>query len=121
MSKPARRKKKSSAGSDNAPLSGAEAQEEDSRPPVRYKVKLTRNADKALDAMSSQNKQRVLDRMDRLKVDPRNSPNVEPLSGEEDMWRIRCGDYRVVYQIHENLLVVHVITIDHRKQVYRKR
>ena len=59
--------------------------------------------------------------MERLKVDPRKSANCEQLVGEEDSWRIRSGDYRVVYEIFENRLIVYVIQIAHRREVYRKR
>ena len=42
------------------------------------------------------------------------------LAGEENAWRIRVGDYRIVYEIHADRLLVLVIRIGHRKDVYRK-
>lgn len=41
--------------------------------------------------------------------------------GEENGWRIRIGDYRVLYEIQDKVLIIHVVDIDHRKDVYKKR
>ena len=41
------------------------------------------------------------------------------LAGLPDTWRIRAGDYRVVYQVHRGILLVLVLTVGHRKDVYR--
>lgn len=41
------------------------------------------------------------------------------LTGSADLFRIRVGDYRIVYQIQDNLLVVLVIEIGHRREIYR--
>ena len=41
------------------------------------------------------------------------------MSGEDQLWRIRVGDYRVVYRVHEDVLVVLVVAIGHRREVYR--
>jgi mRNA interferase RelE/StbE len=43
------------------------------------------------------------------------------LAGDENAWRIRIGDYRVLYEIHDKRLLLLVIRIGHRKDVYRKR
>ena len=45
--------------------------------------------------------------------------NVERLTGQ-DRYRVRVGDYRVVYEIHDNVLVVLVVAIGDRKEVYRR-
>ena len=44
---------------------------------------------------------------------------VKKLTGAEDLYRIRVGNYRVVYQIQDNCLIVLVVRIGHRKDVYR--
>lgn len=41
------------------------------------------------------------------------------LSGSTNQWRIRIGDYRVVYEIHDDRLIVLVIRVGHRKEIYR--
>ncbi len=56
--------------------------------------------------------------MDGLAVNPRPK-GVKKLSGLDDLYRIRVGDYRIVYQIHDDRLIVLVVRIGHRKDVYR--
>jgi len=56
--------------------------------------------------------------MDGLSEDPR-PPGVEKLAGEEGFFRVRVGDYRIVYQINDASRVVLVVKIVHRRDVYR--
>jgi len=56
--------------------------------------------------------------MDGLAKEPRPK-GVNRLTGAADLYRIRVGDYRVVYQIQDNRLIVLVVRIGHRKDVYR--
>jgi mRNA interferase RelE/StbE len=60
---------------------------------------------------------RILEKINLLAEDPR-PPGSSKLSGK-DYYRIRQGDYRIVYEIVENRLVVVVIKIGHRREVYR--
>jgi mRNA interferase RelE/StbE len=63
--------------------------------------------------------QRRLDpALQALKQDPR-PPGCKKLSGEESLWRIRVGDYRIVYQIRDNELLVLVLKMGHRREIYR--
>ena len=57
-------------------------------------------------------------RIDSLAENPRPQ-GVKKLSGEDDMHRIRVGDYRIIYQIREKSLVVLIVRIGHRSDVYR--
>jgi mRNA interferase RelE/StbE len=43
------------------------------------------------------------------------------MAGEDDLWRIRVGSYRVVYTVRDDVLVVLVVKIGHRREVYRSR
>ncbi|BAY74189.1 hypothetical protein NIES25_05990 [Nostoc linckia NIES-25] len=69
---------------------------------------------------SSASLQKKLDRcFERLKIDPRNYPNIKPLKGElSGFYRYRVGDYRVIYQIDDILNQVSIILIQHRSTVY---
>ena len=59
---------------------------------------------------------RIEDKLLELESDPR-PPGCKKLRGR-DAWRIRIGDYRAIYEIHDGRLVVTVITIGHRREVY---
>jgi mRNA interferase RelE/StbE len=56
----------------------------------------------------------------RALVDDPRAAGVVKLPGDENAWRIRVGDYRVLYEIHDQRLLVLVIRVGHRKDVYRK-
>ncbi len=64
--------------------------------------------------------QKKLDRcFDRLKIDPYNYPNIKPLKGVfSGSYRYRVGDYRVIYEIDDNLKQVTIILIAHRNKIY---
>jgi mRNA interferase RelE/StbE len=61
--------------------------------------------------------ERIAAAIDALALQPR-PPGCVKLAGNDDLWRIRVGDYRVVYQIHDDLLIVLVVRIGHRREVY---
>ena len=73
----------------------------------------------AKDLRSIPNKQvaRILKRIEALKVEARPS-GVEKLSGQE-LFRIRQGAYRILYEIRDDELIVIVVKIGHRRDVYR--
>jgi len=59
----------------------------------------------------------MLARLRALESNPR-PPDVKKLKGRA-AWRVRVGDYRIIYEIHDRELVVIVVTIGHRREVYR--
>ena len=60
---------------------------------------------------------RILAATEALAVNPR-PPGVKKLAGRKDTWRIRVGDHRIVYEIHEGRLRVLVVAVGHRREVY---
>jgi len=84
---------------------------------MRYRVILPKSVQKELDRLPDEIASRILARMAGLETNPR-PPDVKKLKGR-DAWRIRVGDYRVIYEIHVRILQVIVITVGHRREVYR--
>jgi mRNA interferase RelE/StbE len=84
-----------------------------------YDVALTSTAEKELKNLSSQLIARLVPRLENLVSNPR-PPGCKKLSGGDDEWRIRVGDYRVVYTIDDAELRVEVTRIRHRSEVYRR-
>lgn len=82
-----------------------------------YAVQLLPSAAKALSRLDRSVLVRVARRIDRLAADPR--ADAVKLRGAEDVWRARVGDYRVLYRIKDDRLVVLIIRIGHRREVYR--
>ena len=84
---------------------------------AEYKIFFKRSAIKDLDAIPKKDLQRFIKRIDLLKADPR-PPGCEKLSGQEQ-YRVRQGDYRIIYSIQDDVLTVWVVKIGHRRNVYR--
>ncbi len=84
----------------------------------RYKLLIKASAAKELRAVKNKrDRQRIVRRIQGLENDPR-PPGSQKLSGRE-RYRIRQGQYRIVYGIEKDELVVYVVKIGHRKDVYR--
>lgn len=88
----------------------------------RFEVHIVAGARKTLLRIPEPHRERIRLAIRRLGLDPRPA-GVEPMAGHQDTrrWRIRVGTYRVIYEIHDDRLLVLVIRIGHRGQVYRVR
>jgi len=82
-----------------------------------YSIELLPSAAKALAKLDRPIQLRIARRLDRLAVEPR--ADAAKLRGASDIWRVRIGDYRVIYQIEDGRLRVLVIRIGHRRDIYR--
>ncbi|MCI0640699.1 MAG: type II toxin-antitoxin system RelE/ParE family toxin [Gemmataceae bacterium] len=61
---------------------------------------------------------RIANALEQISDDSRSS-NAVKLMGEVDLWRLRVGDYRIIYEIQDKEVIVLVLRIGHRKGVYR--
>jgi len=84
-----------------------------------YRVVLTSTAEKELKGLSAQLNARIVPRLENLADNPR-PPGCKKLQGGDKEWRIRVGDYRVVYTIDDAKLLVEVTRIRHRSDVYER-
>lgn len=82
-----------------------------------YRVIITPRAEKQLSKLIVVNQRRIVARLESLGNNPRPSGAIK-LSGT-DGWRLRVGDYRVLYEIRDTELIVLVVKIGDRKDVYR--
>ncbi len=83
-----------------------------------YKITLARSARKELENLPVSLAERILEKIEALSVTPRPSGSIK-LHGEKNLWRIRIGDYRVVYAIFDSAQLIDVSIIRHRREVYR--
>lgn len=79
---------------------------------AEYKIYFKRSAVKDLDTISKKDLQRTINRIDLLKKDPR-PPGCEKLSGQE-RYRVRQGNYRIVYSIQDNQFIIQVVKVRQR-------
>jgi len=85
---------------------------------MSYTVRLDARTSKTLDRLPGDMHGRILRKLDALEENPRPM-GVEKLAGPEDLYRVRVGDWRIVYAISDRELVIIVIRIGHRREVYR--
>ncbi len=83
-----------------------------------YRVLLERAAEKDLARLSSEIHRRVIGAIQALATNPRPSGCRKLVVSQHD-WRIRVGDYRVVYEIADEIRIVRVNRVRHRREVYR--
>lgn len=84
-----------------------------------YTVQFKPSAEREFGKLAKQTQGRILAKLGALANDPR-PPGVEKLKGDDDLYRVRVGDYRIVYEIHDDVLLVLVVGIGHRGEVYRR-
>lgn len=82
-----------------------------------YSLEIKRSAARELEQVPLKDRRRIVTRIQALAHDPR-PPGAEKLSGQE-RYRIRQGDYRILYEIENQILRVMVVKIGHRRDVYR--
>ena len=82
-----------------------------------YSIRFKSSVKKDLRSIPKQDVLRILTALKSLTEDPRPS-NSKPLTGR-DAWRLRFGNYRAIYTINDKEIVIEIIKIAHRKNVYR--
>jgi len=82
------------------------------------RVELARSAAKDLRGIDRKWIPRIVAAIETLESDPR-PPGCKKLVGSDHTYRVRIGDYRVIYDIHDATLIILVVRIRHRRDVYR--
>ena len=85
---------------------------------MKYKLFIERAANKELSKISHKEQTRIINAIKNLSDNPRPA-GVKKLTGK-DAWRIRIGSYRIIYEIQDDNLVILVVHIGHRKDIYCK-
>ena len=84
---------------------------------MAYRIEVTPRAQKDLRALPKRESQRIARQIDALKTDPRPT-GCKKLKGREDFYRVRVGDYRVVYRIQDDILLILIVRVGDRKEIY---
>ncbi|MCO6477258.1 MAG: type II toxin-antitoxin system RelE/ParE family toxin [Phaeodactylibacter sp.] len=83
----------------------------------KYRIRIKKSAQKEIKNLPKEMVKRVVKAINSLADDPRPA-GCKKLTGYENYWRIRVGNYRVLYSIQDNVLVVEIIAVRHRKDAY---
>ena len=85
---------------------------------MAYDVRFKASAAATVEKLPKSLQRRIIAKAEALAEDPR-PPGVEKLKGEEGLYRVRVGDYRIVYRIEDKILRILVVRVGHRREVYR--
>ena len=89
-------------------------------PARTYQVEFTRAADRDIRRLERNVLRRIKQKTQALADDPRPA-GVVKLQGGEKTYRVRVGDYRILYEIHDDVSRVLIVKVGHRREVYRPR
>lgn len=85
---------------------------------MKYRIEVKRSAAKALKKIPKPHRRRIAEKIDSLAEDLPN-PETTKMKGENPFHRIRVGDYRIIYEIQDEVLVILIVKVGHRKDIYR--
>lgn len=83
-----------------------------------FDVRYTASAARQLRKLDKTAQTRILRTIEILRTNPR-PPRAKQLVGGSGEWRVRTGDFRIIYEIHDGELLILVLRIGHRREVYR--
>ncbi|MFH1002482.1 MAG: type II toxin-antitoxin system RelE/ParE family toxin [bacterium] len=83
----------------------------------KYRLEIKKSAVKEIERLPRKDMEAVLEKIESLAHNPRPR-DCKKLSAQ-DKYRVRCGNYRILYSIEDNILTVFVVKVGHRKDVYR--
>lgn len=87
---------------------------------MTYRIELSPAAARQLRKLDRHIQRRVQAAVELLADDPR-PPGAKKLVGGDGEWRVRTGDYRIVYEVRDQVFVVLVLSLGHRRDVYRSQ
>jgi mRNA interferase RelE/StbE len=85
----------------------------------RYRIEFAPRAERDFRRLPAAAQRRLAPRIDALAQEPR-PPGARAMAGAEGLYRLRVGDYRIVYRVQDRILVVLVLKVGHRREVYRQ-
>lgn len=85
---------------------------------MNYRIEVKKSAAKSLSKIPKADQKRIAAKIDKLAEDTPN-PDTTKMKGNNPFHKIRVGNYRIVYEIHEKVLLILVVKIGHRKDIYK--
>ena len=83
-----------------------------------YSIEIKKSAAKEIEKLPKRVLKRIVENIEALALDPRPS-GCKKLSGDEK-YRIRVGHYRILYSIEEEILIIYVVKVGHRRELYKR-
>lgn len=86
---------------------------------MAYELQFKPSAARQFKKLDREMQKRIARRLDALVTEPL-PPDAKKLQAELDLYRIRVGDYRLIYQLRNKQLLILVVAVGHRRDIYRK-
>jgi mRNA interferase RelE/StbE len=87
---------------------------------VTYSIQVAPAAARQIRKLDPEGRRRIQAAIELLAENPRPA-GARPLVGGDGEWRVRTGDYRVIYEVNDGVLLVLVVAVGHRRDIYRRR
>lgn len=84
-----------------------------------YKLVFTHEASKDLKKLEHQVASKILDKIKELTLESINHLNIKKLKTNAPLYRLRVGDHRIIYSIEHKKVVIYIVAIGHRKDIYK--
>ncbi len=85
---------------------------------ANYKVLVSSSVEKSLQKLPKKDVTKIITTIQTLAINP-FPVNCRKLSGEENVFRVRVGDYRIIYELNSGELIILILKVGHRKDIYR--
>lgn len=85
---------------------------------MAYQIEITPAAKRQIKKLIKPTQELIIHRLEQLAASPRPL-GVLKMEGEDNLYRVRVGDYRIIYQIQDRVLLIVVVKVGHRGDVYR--
>ncbi len=85
-----------------------------------YRIEFSNKSIKSLKKIPSAYRKLIIEKIENLATNPYEETNVKALKGITDTFRLRVAKYRIIFTIQDNQLIIFIIDIDHRKNIYKK-
>ncbi len=85
---------------------------------MSYRVEVKKSAAKVLKKIPKADRKRIVNKIDSL-AESLPSPDTTKMKGNNPFHKVRIGDYRIVYEIQDEVLLILIVKIGHRKDIYR--
>lgn len=85
---------------------------------MKYRIEVKRSAAKALKKIPKPDRKRVSEKIDSL-AEKLPNPDITKMKGNNPFHKVRMGNYRIIYEIQDDVLLILIVKIGHRKDIYR--
>jgi mRNA interferase RelE/StbE len=85
-----------------------------------YKLKFNDKSLKEFEKLDNSVQKKIVEKLNLLKNGIEGNNNIKKLQGNNSLYRLRVSDYRIIFDKQENVLIITIVKVGHRREVYKK-